>query len=998
MAMACALGVPALAQEADRQQGGQVELENTGTVSLLEIDGRTLGAEPLPVSTIAGEIVASAQRADVWQETNIVGEDRTRRLLLTGAVSLKLGVSVFDAERAVLWISEPDADGATEVFAYLEGVNSPAGDAAVTVRASTLSVQGRVLAGGSPTLKADIINRGRPEASIVLEGERVLREQLRQLVLSGRPVEGSDRRRAPISPRALERSLSRLPEVGDRIFAENGVFSFGAGRLVRVEEDASGALLATGGVDVQYQSPDGRGLVMRAQRAVVYLNDGATGDPGSLAADQVSAIYLEGDVVASDGDYTVRGPKFLYDVEHDRGMVVDAVFYAYDAVQGLPLYLRAEALRQSSATSFEAEDAMVTNTAFARPMLSIGASSVTVNRVPTARGSRNIATAKNITLRGAGVPVAYFPWFRGDPERIPLQAVSVNNSTSNGYEVRTRWDLYSLIGVEPIEGTEFSVLADALFGRGPGLGADFTQRGERTESKVFAYTILNDTGQDRLTNGRRVDRDGEFRGLFEASHRATLGAGWRVFAEASSVSDVNFVDAFLQERAESGREMRTGVTLRRVRPGTQLSFEASAPSNDFVVQEYILQTDGYATRRLPEVRFIINEEDLFPSSAPGLVTYQSDTRAGAVGLTLNEYTPRDYGFFNTRQSNAAFGIGPNQSFASADRARGLSEDNVLRFDSRNELRGDLTGLVEGTDWLRVSPFAVGRFTGYDDQFLDYSPNETERYRLWAGGGLRLGTEVSKTDNSAKSKLLDINRVRHIVEPSLTLWHGATSVDQTELPVYDESVESLAEGTAVRFGLDQTWQTQRGGPGRWRTVDVLRLDVDVVASSGESERESPIGYWYDAQPELSYLGDFVSAASVWQASSAVALSGRVVHDNARSRTALATTGVQFQHTPLMTTSAEMRYLGAEDSTLANLGAGYELTSRYTVTAGTSYDTDIQQFQSVNARVERRMQNVLMGFVVRYNNIRNETSASLVFEPVGFGNENEARDRRIPGLDG
>ena len=965
-------------------------------VSVYAIDGRTLGVVDLPVATVTGDLSMRAQRASVWDEPGEgVGSD-TRRALLSGQVVLRLGVTELEAERAVVWIGPPDARGASEVFAYLEGVDSPAGDAAVTVRASTLSVQGRVRSDGPPTLTADVVDRGRPEASIVLEGEQVLREQLRQLASEGQVSAGLDRRRAPVVPAWSPEAIGALPDEGGRIFAEDGVFSFGAERLVRVEEDASGALLATGGVDVQYQGRDGRGLVMRAQRAVVYLSDGATGDPSALAADQVSAIYLEGDVVASDGDYTVRGPRFLYDVERDRGLVLDAVFYAFDAFEGLPLYLRAESLRQTTSSTFRADGAMVTNTAFARPTLSIGASSVTVQRVPSVRGagSRNIATARNITPRVAGLPVGYFPWFRGDPERFPLRAISFNNTTSNGREVRTRWDLYSLIGVEPVEGTELSFLADALLGRGPGLGLDFEADLDRSRSRVFMYGILNDTGQDRLTSGRRVDREGEFRGLFEATHRATLGAGWRVFAEVASVSDVNFVDSLFEERAESGREMRSGVTLRRVRPGNQLTFEATAPANEFVVQEYILQTDGYGARRLPEVRFHLLEEDLLPVSNPGLLTYSSETRAGAVGLTLNEHTAADYGYTGAGDP-ALFGLAPGQTFASAARARGLSEANVLRFDTRNEVVADLGGEIPG---LEMSPFVVGRFTGYDDRFLDFSPAETQRHRLWAGGGVRVGTEFSKTDNEARSRLLGINRVRHIVEPTVTLWHGATSVDQSELPVYDESVESLAEGSAVRFGLNQTWQTQRGGPGRWRSVDVLRLDVDVVASTGESERESPIGFWYDTQPELSQLGEFATASSVWQASSAVAFAGRVVHDNARSRTAMATTGVLFQHTPLVSTSAEMRYLGAEDSTLANVGANYKLTSRYTVSTGTSFDTETEQFQTINARVERRMQNVLFGLSLRYNNVRNETSASLVFEPIGFGNDEGLRDRRIPGLDG
>src|SRR5690606_26447959 len=150
--------------------------------------------------------------------------------------------------------------------------------------------------------------------------------------------------------------------------------------------------------------------------------------------------------------------------------------------------------------------------------------------------------------------------------------------------------------------------------------------------------------------------------------------------------------------------------------------------------------------------------------------------------------------------------------------------------------------------VNITPFAVGRLTAYDDEFDQFSPSEDDSTRVFGALGLRLATGMQRVDNNVDSRLLDLHRMRHLVEPSVTLWTAHTNVDQQDLPVYDEQVESLADGSAIRFGLDQTFQTQRGGPGRRRTVDWLSVDGELVVSDDDAEQESPIGRWIEGRPE------------------------------------------------------------------------------------------------------------------------------------------------------
>lgn len=140
-------------------------------------------------------------------------------------------------------------------------------------------------------------------------------------------------------------------------------------------------------------------------------------------------------------------------------------------------------------------------------------------------------------------------------------------------------------------------------------------------------------------------------------------------------------------------------------------------------------------------------------------------------------------------------------------------------------------------------------------------------------GVRFSTSINRVDNSVESRTFDLHRMRHIIEPSVTLWHAGTTVDSEDLPVYDDDVESLLKGSAVRVGLNQTWQTSRGAPGRWRTVDVFTLDTEYGWFSEDADDPVQIARYSSTRPELSRSKEFLRVAGTWQVTEVVGLTGR-----------------------------------------------------------------------------------------------------------------------------
>ncbi|MFN0131815.1 MAG: hypothetical protein ACKVW3_04670 [Phycisphaerales bacterium] len=993
-----------------------------------EPDGRSLAGQRLSVPVTSGRIELAAQRAWTWNEP-----DGTRRLFLSGDARIVLGGLEMNAANGVVWIAPlPPGDseaapGVWQVYLYLDRAGSPTddpqedADRVVILAADRLPVRAIVRAQGGIRLRADRLEQGRPAEPLVGEGERSLASLLRrqrrgepvptispdELSRQGLPVPplipGQARPFDPASIDDVREEVERQSALADGsnepIFARDGVFSFATEGDVRIDagQDENVAVLDAPTTVQYWDRTRDRTLQLSARRVVVFLDPGPLAQSlANLSARTVRGLYLEGGVTAdSEGPrgaerYSIRAPRVFYDVRDGRGILLDAVFWTYDQKRGLPLYVRAKAIRQESAEQFRAEHATLTNTPFFEPDLALGASSVTITRSKDSEGdTRTLVDARNITIRAGGLPVFFWPVLRGDPEALPLRDLRIESSSGSGPAVRSTWNLFALAGYRPPRDATANLLLDWYFDRGPAVGTDLAWRGPTYAGGLLGYLVPQDEGRDLLATGVKKDHGGETRGMITVEHRAAIGDEWTLFAEGSYISDDTFIDGFFDPLARTRREFTNSLYLRRLRQNTMLFGEVRGTANDFIANQYLLQTPGYVVEKFPDAGYLRLADDLL-EDYPGLLTATTQVRFTETRLRFADPTARELGFNTPFRSQALFGIAPDESIADALERQGLTEDPVARFDAREEVSAQLAAGP-----VSITPFAVGRLTAYDDSFESYSADADEQYRLWGSVGVSAATELQRVDNSAESRVFDVHRMRHILAPSITLWHATTSLDRTDIPVYDDEVESLAEGTAIRFNLDQTFQTQRGGPGRWRSVDFLTIGTELVVSSDDVDRESPIGRYITYRPEYSNLGGtFGTLDAAWQATEVLGLGVRTIFDFDLNQPAATVTGMTLQHSPTFSTFAETRYLNAQNQTLVGGGVRYELTPKYGVSASASYDTNLGELQNISGEVRRRYPSLIFGLGVTFNNITNETSLGVVLTPIGA----EGRAARLSGIGG
>ena len=957
------------------------------------VTGDRLTGFVLPILPLEADIRLEALRAWGWSI-----ED-TKRLVLEGEVTIEIGAYRVRGASATVWINRITTDDGpiNQIAAYFERADQPANRAGLGVSGKHLLLTGSAV--GSVDLNVALLRRQPPPRSRLLsEGERRLAGYLRGLLaepppgLSNLPQTEADRREPTRAPRPGEPLVPEpepiRPDVAappgrpaePPLFDPEGTVWFSWQDLRVTTGEQENVVTAMGPIVVQYLTDRGdqrwSQLTLTAERAVVFTDPGPIEDilTGRMPAGSVRGIYLEGNVIASadKGDYTLRAPKIYYDFLTNQAIVTEAVLRTYDRQHRVPIYARAKEMRQIAANQWTAGQAKVSTSEFFTPHFAIGARRVTVTERPGSDGETGGSEdstvhidARDITLDFGGVPLLYWPSLSGSVQDIPLRSIEVGGRESLGVVVETTWNAFTLLGMEPPPGWDAEIRADGYTDRGPGGGVRFRYDRDRMRGELDLY-YLHDDGIDRSSAGRDVEPSASNRGYALWEHQARFGR-WTLQGQGAYISDATYINSWRPRDFEDRREYETSGYLKYVKNHEALTLLGKYNINDFLSNGWLLASREYTVNKLPEVSYRRYGDSLFGDR----ITYSSETRAGRVRLAFQESTPAELGL-----PGAAFGIPPGVPIDDALRASGLNQDWVARFDTRHEV-----AMPMAVGPLKVVPFVVGRITAYNEDFEAFSGLD-DQVRAFGAVGVRLNTRLQRVDNTVESRLFDLHRLRHIIEPRFLAWYGATNIDDGDLPVYDEAVESIGGGSVLQVGVRNTWQTQRGGPGRWRSVDVLTVDASYVHNSNDAVIESPIPRFYEYRPEYSRFGDHVRGSAVWLLSDSFSIAGEGLYDLDNDVFIMGSVGTELRHSPLLSTFVEYRYIEPGDDELLEVGWNYELTSKYRVSFRPQWDFDTNDLRAIRLIVTRRFPDFDITFEIRRDEISNETTVGASMDLVQF----------------
>lgn len=669
----------------------------------------------------------------------------------------------------------------------------------------------------------------------------------------------------------------------------------------------------------------------------------------------VRSVYLEGDVRLSLGNRYVRAERLFYDFELEQALILDAVLRAEIPERGIPLYVRADEIRQVSSTRFTAIKARVTTDEFYTPHYHLGAERVIIDD----RTTRDLTGRQTGFTRGSiemfdttfnvnNVPIAYWPYSRADVEQTEqiLRGISTGYDSEFGVTTETRWSLYNVLGIVPPEGYDAELRLDYYSERGPGIGIDSDYETEDYLGLIRSYYI-HDSGEDDLGPLRRFENefDEENRGRFTWRHRHFLENDWEAIFEISYLDDENFLETYERSEFFEGKDQETLIYLKRAQ-----EFDAITFLTNWRILDYVDETE-----HLPELAYRRIGDLLFDP-----VVMYSEMRIGTVRRGLDDRRQ----FENRRFSNLG------------------DSDMTFRLDWRQEAELPLK-----FDHLNIVPFGSIRRTYWDSQPLDEGA-------LWRGFvlyGVRGSTSFTRVYDDVYSELLDVNRVRHIIKPEFAAWNAHSNVSSERIYQFDEGIETIDDFGGAVFGISQVWQTKRGTDDR--TVDWITFDIEAGVFDDPQDEEN--GYVNPLRPENSRTQNYIGGEFTYRISDTTAFLYDFNID--------MTSGEYDRHNIALVVERLPRlayiigYQGAADIDYQAIGGGfnYRMTDKHIVAMRSYYDIGRNELGELAVAYIRKLPRWYLSVAFEFDEVFEDTSLQVSLWPEGIP-EWTIGSRRFTGL--
>lgn len=754
--------------------------------------------------------------------------------------------------------------------------------------------------------------------------------------------------------------------------------------------DGHVAVIVPDGITLYQRGREGDLLELQSKRAVLFTSLTRPGDaiqPGrhTELRDVITAVYLEGDVRilytpanAGQGEAKLEAERAYYELSSDRAILTDAVLHTVDPKQQMPIIVRARTIRQLALEDefreYRAQDVQLTTSSFATPSYSIEADRAYVRQDATAPdgGPRSTFRAENTTFDAFGVPIFYLPAVGGSitDQGTALRQIQLENSNRFGFGARTQWGLFETLGRPHPPDLDVAYRLDYLGDRGPATGIDARYGGgfiTQTTRDPWNFNggltgyMVYDRGIDNLGADRLdVDPHRDIRGRFLWTHQHFFPDDWQVQLRTGMASDPTFLEEWFERDFYSNQPHDLSAYVKRQRGTEALTLAMQVQPNDFVTNADYLQ-EQFELEKLPEIGY----HRIGDSFAQDKLTFYSDNTVAGLRMHDSEATLLQQGFA-PGQSPGLAAVGTT----------GHTDKYVGRGDFRQQVNFPISA-----GEFKLVPYVLGRYIAYSD-----SPGGEVENRVLGGAGVRMTTAFWAIDDTAKSKLLDIHRLRHVVEPELHLFTSAQTTDRNQVFIYDEDVDKIVDVSAIQLALHQRWQTKRGGPGRWRSVDFLTLNIEANYFANQpTDREmrpaSFRGLFFPSLPEASIPRQSLNADASWRISDTTALLTDVQYNWEKRELATASVGLAVSRDPRLSYYLGNRYIEELNSNITTAAIYYELSTKYSLALSQSFDFTDRSTVSSSATIIRRFDRFFAALRFSYDATNDESSITLNILPEG-----------------
>ena len=531
--------------------------------------------------------------------------------------------------------------------------------------------------------------------------------------------------------------------------------------------------------DFDYNLNEGR-VVLNDRFRITFKEPGESAfviaDKGQLNQ-KTGEVFAEGNVSLQSEDRVFTSDRLFYNFR-TRSMQTDN-FRAGQA----PFFVEGTNIKgDATKNEYSAEDVWLTTDDRSDPLLKIRTRSLSIS-------PGKFIEARGATLYAGNVPVFYFPYYRRRLDQPPNHW-----SITPGY--RSRYGMF-------FEGTYNWHLSDLLTGaarldyrtlRGLAGGLDVNyDLGQAGQGDASVY-ILDDRDPQSGAGSRSGSTEFTTR---TDRHRLSLYHSVNVQTNLTA-------KLLLQDQSDPfmNRDFFESDFRRNPQPASHVEIAKHWDNYSVSLLAQPQVDDFYQTvERLPELRVTGLRQRL--GSTP--LFYESETSLGHF------------------------------RFSPADSQLHLDEYEAFRADTHQQLLLPRTYF----DWLNVTPHAGARLTHYGsrsggDPALGQA-GDVDRFVF--NTGVELSFKASSTWADAQSSLLDVDGLRHIVQPMMNyVFVPKPSERPWELPQFDRdlhslrlrpidfpdynSIDTIDSRNVLRLGIRNRLQTKRLG----EVDDVLNWEL------------------------------------------------------------------------------------------------------------------------------------------------------------------------------
>jgi len=365
-----------------------------------------------------------------------------------------------------------------------------------------------------------------------------------------------------------------------------------------------------------------------------------------MSALDIVGIYLEGDVVATDYQYTIRCRHVYYDLVRNKAYAADAVLRTVDR-KGQLLVARAAEMQQVAGRQWRVGESTLSNSEFFVPHLSVGVSRATVTQ--TAAGD-SFVIADDVTGRMGRIPFFWMPTVQGSLDRLPIKGVQLGYGDPEGTVFGVELDPFVLLGLKPEPGLDATLEAGVQSEYG--VNADLRMKGDAGgawNADFFGvYDFLN---PEQTANAGFVTSANEWRGMVTADWVLQSSPDADTKLQLGVQSDPTLVSIFRPDDYQERRPYETAAWTTSSTDNSIIDFGASISANDWVSTMWQLASRPYTAEKYPELNYRRFGDRILGST----VTWSSEYSGSLMQLNLQDTDSEEIGA-DRRQRSTQRGV------------------------------------------------------------------------------------------------------------------------------------------------------------------------------------------------------------------------------------------------------------------------------------------------------------------------------------------------------